>query len=189
MITLTYHQLILFALLIVFSYFSYKQIKSVLLFFKIRKGYKDFFKEKDKEIAKMKEEGRLHDWVTLPVNIPGKGIIDTTVCKETGYCPSVDGFVDKMQVRHMVEMKRLNEEFDSFRKNRVSELAEKWNTSEDVFGNIIDDIYSIKKDFHVQKMEQSMKELKEQLGDNVKFVSSPEELEEILKEKKDESVH
>lgn len=189
MISLSYYQLILFTLLVLFSFFTYRQIKSIMFFFKIKKEYKALLKKKEDSITKMKKEGRFHKWITLPVRIPGKGVQETTVCEETGYCPSVDGFIDLMQMKEMLIKKKNEEEFAEFRKERIKELSSKYGMHEELFEDVVNDIYSIKKDFHVDKMNKSIKELKEQFGDNVKIVSSMDELEEFLKENKDEPIH
>jgi len=188
MITLSYYQLLLAFLILVFLYFSYRQIKHIMLFFKIRNFTKKILKEKEDSVAKMKEEGRMHKWVTLPVRIPGKGVVETQVCEETGYCPSIDGFVDKLQLLQMTSQKRIDEEFKAFKKQRIKDISWEYGIKEDIFEDLVTAIYSIKKDFHVKKMEESIKEMKEQFGNNVEFVSSIEDLEKILKEKKDEPV-
>jgi len=154
----------------------------------MRKEYKDLVKRKEDSVAKMKKEGRFHKWITLPVRLPGKGVQETTVCEETGYCPSVDGFIDLMQMKEMLIKKKNDEEFVEFRREKIKELSSKYGMHEDLFEDVVNDIYSIKKDFHVNKMNESIKELKEQFGENVKFVSSMDELEEFLKEKKNEPI-
>jgi len=188
MIELTYYQLILFALLFVFSYFSYRQIKHILLILKIKKDHGKLLKEHQDKITKMKEEGRMHKWITLPVRIPGQGMQETQVCEETGYCPAVEGFVDTFQMKQMISQKKNEEEFKAFKELRIAELAEEYSMTEEAFGHIVEEIYSMKKDFHVKKMEESIKELKEQFGDKVTFISDLSDLEEVPKEKKDEPI-
>jgi len=188
MIELSYYQLILFFLLFVFSYFSYRQLKHIVRLFKIRNAHNKIVKEHQDKITKMKEEGRLHKWITLPVRIPGKGLQETQVCEETGYCPSVNGFVDTFQMKQMINMKKTEEEFQAFKEARIAELADEYNMTVEGFAHVVDEIYSMKKDFHVKKMEESIKELKEQFGDKVTFISDLSDLEEVLKEKKDEPI-
>jgi len=188
MIELSYYQLILFFLLFVFSYFSYRQIKHILFFLKIKKAHKKTLKNYEDKVTKMKDEGRMHKWVTLPIRIPGEGIKETQVCEETGYCPGLNGFVDAFEIKQMLGQRKTEEEFKVFKEARISELAEEYSMTEEAFSNIVEEIYSMKKNFHVKKMEESIKELKEQFGDNVTFVSDISELDKILKEKKDEPI-
>jgi hypothetical protein len=186
MITLSYYQIAILVLIFAFSYFLYGRIKYILFFFKIKSHWKKTLKEKQDKIDKMKKEGRFHKWTTLPVSIPGEGTQETQVCEETGYCPSFDGFVDTTQIKRMLSERKTKEEFEEFKRQKIKELSDKYNMTEKTFAEIVEDTFSIKKDFHVEKMEKSIKEMKEQFGDSIKFISTVEELEkELIKEKND----
>lgn len=46
------------------------------------------FAKKQAEVKKMKEDGDFHEWISIPTTTT-----PMLVCKKTGYCPELGGFV------------------------------------------------------------------------------------------------
>jgi hypothetical protein len=182
MITITYYQLILMVLIAVFTYFAAKISVSIFEFFKIRSAIKKMKKEDEDRVAKMKAEGRMHKWVTMPVKIPGKGIVETSVCEETGYCPSVDSFVEVSKIKQIQMAKQQEKEYQQFRDSEIQRLSDEYNIDPYTMDNLVQDVFKIKRNFHTNKMKESIKELKEMFGDNVRVVSDIDELKDTIKE-------
>jgi hypothetical protein len=114
------------------------------------------FKEKQAEVTNMKSNGDLHQWVTVPY----KGE-DVFVCKKTGWCPHLEGFlpVDKI-ASHLNDLKT-EEDYQAYRRNRIDQLSEKMGMSYAGTEKLVEEIFSIKKDFYLGKLEALQKELED----------------------------
>lgn len=178
-----YEQLLIIAGIIVgvSSVYSYKIFLDTYLKIKLRLAHRKAFKEREDSVKKYKEAGNLHKWVTLPVNIPGKGIKETQVCSETGYCPSVNGYIPVSNVKHMLAMQETEKQFQSFRKEELSRIQQYYSIADSDIDGLVADIYSIKQKFHSKKMEESIAEIKKQFP-NVRVVTDMNELPGIIDE-------
>jgi len=132
------------------------------------------------DVKEYKKQGNLHSWVTLPVKTK-EGLRETNVCQETGYCPAVEGFIPIGQVKHMIEMKSQGERYEAFRKEERNRLQLKYDLKNSEIDGLISDIHSIKKNFHIKLMDESIASLKEKLGPNVQVITSLDDLEEAMK--------
>ena len=166
------------------SFFSIKIIRSTYKTFKLRSDMNKAYRAKEAEVKKYKEEGNLHSWVTLPVNT-GKGIMETNVCQETGYCPAVEGFIPVPQVKHLLEMKKQGEDYEKFKAQEKKRIQQYFSIEDCDIDELVSEIHDIKRKFHVELMNKSIASLKEKLGGNVQVVTSIEEFEEVMKNAKD----
>jgi hypothetical protein len=125
----------------------------------IRKNDADF-KAKMKAKEEMQAKGEVHDWIKIPY---GHGQV--LVCKKIGYCPAINGFLRMSYVNEWVRRKKLDEEYNAFKKIRVEILAEDYEMYTEHMDELIEKIFLIKQDFHVEKMKESVSEMKKVIGD------------------------
>ncbi len=109
----------------------------------------------------MKVKGDFHNWIKIPCEM-GEEML---VCSKTGWCPSKDAFLSMEYVNKWIQQKKLDEEYQAFRKIRVETLAEAWEMTVPQLEGLINEIFKIKQDFHTQKMEKSITEMKKVIGD------------------------
>lgn len=136
------------------------------------------YKKKIEEVKQYKSEGNLHRWITLSVST-SKGVKETNVCSETGYCPLVEGFVPLNEVKHMVEMQKQTKDFEAFRESEKKRIQDKFSIWDADIDELFNDFYSIKKNFHVKLMNESIASLREKLGDDV-LVTDLDKLQEAM---------
>jgi hypothetical protein len=125
--------------------------------------YKDYFafRKKMKEIERRKkEEGFLHSWATVKHPMVG----EVTVCKETGFCPTLYGFFDpKWVVNFLDSEKRTDEvlkEREVYFDKRLFEIGQESGLDFASVRSIADKVLVINKEFTIQKLESLKNELK-----------------------------
>ena len=116
------------------------------------------FKQMQEKARRYKEEGNLHEWVTLPIK-SDEGHTQASVCRNTGYCPKIEGYISLVQIEYMIKMKRQGELYEEFKKQQNKKIASKYGLSEEVINTLSDDIYNIKKEFRIRLMEESIKDM------------------------------
>ena len=112
------------------------------------------FKSKQAAMEKMKAEGGMHEWVQVPTM---QGML--LACKKTGWCPTLQGFLQLSHINSYLEAKKAEEEYKIFRDIRVGELADKHNMSFFDMEKLVEQIFSIKKDFHVERIAKLQREI------------------------------
>jgi hypothetical protein len=112
------------------------------------------FAKKQAEVEKMKANGDFHEWVSIP-SVNGTML----VCKKTGYTPSLNGFVPVEMIASYLERVKREEEYKEFRNARVAALAQELNFDLPKMERIVEQIFSMKKDFTVLKLEQLSQDL------------------------------
>lgn len=155
---------------------NYKNIKATL------KNNREY-RKKVADVKEYKSKGNFHSWVTLPVRT-AKGIQETNVCQETGYCPAVEGFIPVAQVKHMLEMKKQGEEYEEFKKEEKKRIQQYFSIEDCDIDQLVSEIHDIKRKFHLKLMDKSIASLKEKLGPNVRVITNLSELEEAIKDGK-----
>jgi hypothetical protein len=125
--------------------------------------YKDFyiFKKKMKEVErKKKEEGFLHEWVTVKHPFAG----EVTVCKASGFCPSLYGFFEVGWIKRYLEgekhMESVVNERNAFFDKRLNEISSEYGLKAETIEAIADKVLSISKDFTVSKLGKLQDDLK-----------------------------
>ena len=113
------------------------------------------FKQKQQEVADMRPKGVFHEWFDMPKG-DGNTII---VCKKTGWCPSLKGFVPMSRIEAYLAAVKAEEEYKVFRNGRVAELAIKMNLDNQQVEKFVEDVFSIKKDYTLMKIKELQQEL------------------------------
>lgn len=183
MITVSYEQLMIGIGIILFLYLAYDRAKSIVGFFKKIKEQRKMnkkYEEKINEVLKMKEKGEHHEWVDMMVTHPVEGRVNTHVCKKTGYAPQIESFVKLENVKRIIKSRKEKEEFEKYKEKKLEEYSSQYEIKDikDVYEKMI----AIKKDFHVKKMEDFQKEIKEKYGNSVTIINDVSELEELFKD-------
>ena len=112
------------------------------------------FKAKQAEVAQMKASGGYHEWVKI---VDAEG--ELLVCKKTGWCPSLEGFVSVEKVKTYLDKVQAEIEHREYRDARVLALSVKMNLSLADTEKFVEEVFSIKKDFYVNRIEKLRKEL------------------------------
>lgn len=134
--------------------------------FKVWKSYYDeekLFHEKMKERALMSIRGEMHDWISMPIN--GR---DLLVCKKTGWCPAINGFVYKEEIEKFLKRQKIEERYQKYRDAKVKELAEELKLSIEKTEEIVEKVFDIKKQFHLILMDESLEEMRQQIEERDK---------------------
>ena len=108
----------------------------------------------------MKEDGEFHEWVTVQTPTG-----DMMVCKRTGWCPNFEGFVPTNMINAYLEKVKMEQEYKEFRDARVLELANQLKLSTMEMEEVVEKIFSMKKDFTVSKLIELSADLTERALD------------------------
>ena len=114
------------------------------------------FKAKEAAVAKMKAGGDMHEWISVPLN----GAM-THVCKKTGYVPSINGFLPMQYINQYLENLKAEEEYKVFRADRIYKIAQKYDLDVPKTEEIVEKIFSMKKDFALMRIERLQKEMQD----------------------------
>lgn len=112
------------------------------------------FARKQAAVDEMKSRGEMHEWATVAT--PNGDIM---VCKKTGWSPDLKGFVPVEAVTSYLNKIKVEEEYKEYRNKRVEELAKEIGLSLDKTEEIVEKVFSIKKDFHVDRISKLSNEL------------------------------
>ena len=118
------------------------------------------FAKKTAEMEEMKVRGELHEWVK--VQTAGGQML---VCKKTGWCPDLQGFVSLELVEEYFTKIKAQEEYKEYRDLRVAELAKELDFDIQKMEDVVERIFSIKKDFHLNKAIKLTNELTQRAED------------------------
>ena len=156
-------EMIILTVILLMGYFlgytSNKIVDNIyMLMYKIRlmRETNAAFKIKQAEVTKMKAAGDFHEWQEIPT-MQGSMM----VCKKTGWCPSLNGFIERSRIESYLNDLKREEEYKDYRANRVQQLCQALNMSTQQVEKVVEDVFSIKKDFHLMKAAQLQQELKE----------------------------
>ncbi len=129
-----------------------KQVDKIRVIFENNR----LFKAKQAAVAKMKAAGDMHEWVNVPST---SGMI--LACKKTGYVPSLDGFIPLTFINNYLENLKAEEEYKVFRADRIYKIAQKYDLDVPKTEEIVEQIFSMKKDFALLRIEKLQKELQD----------------------------
>jgi len=147
---------ILFVLFLIgFIFFSKTLINNFKRLLEQLQNSKEYNK-KMKEVDEMKANGDLHEWISLPVRLNGQ---EAYVCRKTGFCPTIEGFVPMSYIQLWESRQKQLEEWEIFRQRKMEDLVQKHNLPIQKLEELSDDIYAIKRDFKVSEMERGIKEI------------------------------
>lgn len=133
--------------------YTYVNIKRAIASIKKVRAYRD--------LAKSYKDNTCngpHRWMRI-YSTTEKG--EVRACKECGYCADNGGYFNPMQLKTINKQREINHEFEVFKKKKLSSIAHKMNIDEDEIIDLYNNLVSIKKDFHVKKLEEWQMELKE----------------------------
>ena len=160
MITVHYEEVALTVLLLIFTVISAYKARQIVKLIKSELEHLNMIKNKQKQIDEFKKDGKIHKWITIPVNTPRDGIVETQVCEETGFCPSLNGFVSTSQIKYMKTVRETEKKYEEYKKNKMNELSTEYNIEIEKLNKIETDFFNIKKEFYVKKMEKAVEDLK-----------------------------
>ncbi len=118
------------------------------------------FRSKVKAKEEMQAKGEYHEWIRIPY-----GTEERLVCKKTGWCPTINGFLAMGYVNSWVERLGMEKEYNKYSDARVKLLAEDYEMPTQWMEDLIEKVFKIKKDFHVEKMKDSVAEMKDLFGE------------------------
>jgi hypothetical protein len=118
------------------------------------------FAKKQAMVAKMKADGDFHEWITIPT--PGGSML---VCKKTGFCPELNGFVAIEMINSYLNRVKQEEEYKVFRDARVLVLAKELGLDVPRMEEIVEKVFSMKKDFTIHKLAQLQQDLTKRAED------------------------
>lgn len=172
--------------LVFFSILSLLQFRKVIKQVKEIMKHKKLIKEKQASVEKMKADGEFHDWINIPT--PAGEI---HVCRKTGYCPKVNGFFPLEAIKQYEKQKQDEIDYKEYRDKKVEELAIEQGLTVEEMEVLVKSIFNMKKTYYIEKMEQSLKEMGEVSGKNIKIVTNMDELKEVIDEldDKDKKIH
>lgn len=118
------------------------------------------FAKKIAEMKEMKARGELHEWTEVQTQ-NGEMI----VCKKTDWCPDVKGFVPLNLIHSYLERIQMEKEYKEYRNLRIAKLAKELDFDLKKMEDVVEKVFSIKKDFHVNKAAKLVDELKQRVED------------------------
>lgn len=121
----------------------------------LRKALKDSkkIKKQIEELEKNKCKGP-HKWINI--NVENK---NTHVCRECYWCPSYESYIKKVFVDAEIKKEKFEEDMESYKKQKLLEIQEKYGLKEEDVKDIYNKIINIKKDFTLKEMENFLKEI------------------------------
>ena len=160
MIQLTSEHTLLFMVLaiigaIAISMFVTKIIIANIRYIKFLRAKNRKFQALMKAKKDLQESGDHHDWETIPF-----GTEEVLVCMKTGWCPSKNGFIPMEYIKEWERRKKLDEEYQTYRKGKVEALAEDYEMPYEHMEELIEKIFAIKQNFHTGKMKDAIDEMK-----------------------------
>lgn len=176
------------AILGIAGLFAFSIIKSLYKQFKFRSEMKKGFKAEKEKLAKFKADGGMHKWVNnVAVTMPNGKVENTHVCEHTGYCPAVEGFVSISKIKQLVTAREQEKEFEEYKKSEIERIRTFYSIEKCDIDGLVMDILSIKKNFHIDKMNKFKEEIQKKLGKDVKIVTNIDELKDIVGDINDKS--
>jgi hypothetical protein len=127
--------------------------------------YSDYFafKRKMREIdRRKKEEGFIHEWVTIKHPLSGEML----VCKATGFCPKLYGFFEVKWIEEYIKTSEKTgsvlKEREAYFDKRLYEIGQELGLSSTIVEAVADKVLIINKVFTISKLESLKNELKPQ---------------------------
>lgn len=121
----------------------------------IREQNKEF-SELQKKVDEMKAKGDMHKWMTMV--IMGKEVM---VCENTGWAPSLNGFLPIRMIEAYKQELNAAKEYEQFRNARIELIASENQMTIPQVERLVEQVFSIKKDFTLQRIEKLQKEMED----------------------------
>lgn len=122
-------------------------LKACYYMYKIDKLYR----KKKKEREAMLDKGEVHEWVTIPY-----GMQEVMVCKKTGWCPSLNGFIPMNLVGSQLKLQDIKKGFDEFKNQKLIEWAKEFNVTTERMQEFVESVYNLKKQYYTDYMEKQI---------------------------------
>lgn len=147
---------VMYGFMFYFLFATIKSFKKKLWEIKVAKQYRDhcnFYINRRKE---MLERGEQHEWVNIKSAVdPSKEMM---ICKKTGWCPEIKDYFSDEWVRKQIKKQELAEQYKMYRDIEVGTLAVRYKLDLETMEKIVEDVFNIKKSFHLKHIEKQMKE-------------------------------
>ena len=114
------------------------------------------FAEKQAAVEKMKADGDFHQWETIPT-LQGQAM----VCIKTGWSPTLQGFIPMSFINNYLENRKAEAEYKEFRSARVQLLAHQLQLSIPAMEDVVEKVFSMKKDFLLLRVSKLQQELQD----------------------------
>ena len=131
MITISYIQLLIGLFIFLAVKLSYRYF--IFLFFAIKAHF--VYKKKKAMLDEMKNNNEYHEWFQYG---------SYAICKKTGYCPTLDAFIDLEVIKEHLErnkkMEEIREEFELHKNKRLDEMSLKFNIPRETMSDIYSEL-------------------------------------------------
>lgn len=114
------------------------------------------FNELQKKVDEMKASGDMHQWMTMV--IMGQEVM---VCEKTGWAPSLNGFLPMHMIEAYKKESNAAKEYEQFRNARIQLIASENQMTIPQVERLVEQVFSIKKDFTLQRIEKLQKEMED----------------------------
>lgn len=114
------------------------------------------FKKLEKARNEMIANGDRHQWMSI--RIMGQSI---NVCEKTGWAPTLNGFVPLHIIESYKQEMASEKEYQDFRNARVQLIARENQMTIDQVERLVEQVFSMKKDFALIRIEKLQKEMAE----------------------------
>jgi uncharacterized protein (DUF488 family) len=105
--------------------------------FKLKIAMKKLYNQKVKELETFLQTKK-HEWITM--NIYGR---KRFVCKHTGFCPEIEGFIPMYDVKYQLKMIEVEDKVQENINNKLTELMNKYNLKFFEMREIADEVLKV----------------------------------------------
>ena len=98
----------------------------------------------------------MHQWMTMV--IMGQEVM---VCEKTGWAPSLNGFLPMHMIEAYKKESNAAKEYEQFRNARIQLIASENQMTIPQVERLVEQVFSIKKDFTLQRIEKLQKEMED----------------------------
>jgi len=124
------------------------QVNYMIFVWKNNKQVKAEHKKREAMLA----SGEVHEWIKVV-----HGTREVLACRKTGWCPDLEVYFTLEYVKEWQDRLVTNEALARYRDRKIESLAEEYNMTVSKFEELMEKIFSIKKDFFVEKMARENK--------------------------------
>lgn len=131
-------------------------LKAFLVLYRNNKSYNNKLRSK----KAMLNRGEMHEWIKIYM-----GTKEIMVCKKTGWCPSLNGFLDINYVNSMGELQLVKAGFEKYKEQRIAEMARDLGISVEEAKNFSEEIFKMKKEYYLNNMSNQLKRMYKKAND------------------------
>lgn len=135
---------------LIYSIFLFSTIGNKIKVNKIKsKNFKQLMKEKEE----FRKENH-HEWITFPYK--GKEVL---VCKHTGWCAELDGFVNKIYIESHLKTLEVKKMAEDLKQKTILDICKEKNIDKKDVEEILERIYNAKKEVYLDFMKDNIREM------------------------------